>query len=272
MRLKISHVTTYEYDKPVAYALQQIRLTPKSHPSQTVLHWRTEVTGGQRQLTFEDAHRNTVDLISFEPGTQHISVRCEGEVELRDTHGVHGPHGGYMPLWMFLRTTKLTKCGTKCAAIIKDLKDNADENNANGDLAKLHALMEAVHIALPYAKGTTVSGSTAEEALENGSGVCQDHSHVFISCAREMGLPARYVSGYLMIEGSPQQDATHAWAEAHVDGLGWVGFDAANDQSPDMRYVRVATGLDYADAAPISGMGEALGDERLSVSVEVQQQ
>jgi transglutaminase-like putative cysteine protease len=88
-----------------------------------------------------------------------------------------------------------------------------------------------------------------------------------------MGYPARYVSGYLMMNDRVHQDASHAWAEAHVDGVGWVGFDVSNGISPDARYVRVATGLDYREAAPISGLRfGAMVEKRLSIDIQVQQQ
>ncbi|CAN0590340.1 unnamed protein product, partial [Ectocarpus sp. 12 AP-2014] len=103
--------------------------------------------------------------------------------------------------------------------------------------------------------------------------VGQDHAHIFVTAARHMGYPARYVSGYLMMDEQVEQNASHAWAEAYVDGLGWVGFDVSNGQCPDARYVRVATGLDYSQAAPISGMrfGDGLESMRVSLMVEQQQ-
>jgi transglutaminase-like putative cysteine protease len=103
-------------------------------------------------------------------------------------------------------------------------------------------------------------------------GVCQDHSHIFVAAARAMGYPARYVSGYLMMNDRVHQDASHAWAEAHVEGVGWVGFDVSNGISPDARYVRVATGLDYREAAPVSGLRFGRGGEALSIDIQVQQQ
>ena len=126
--------------------------------------------------------------------------------------------------------------------------------------------------AVPYRIGATGPDTSAEAAIDLGAGVCQDHAHIFIAAARAMGYPARYVSGYLMMPDRVQQDATHAWAEAHVPGLGWVGFDVSNAISPDQRYVRVATGLDYRDAAPVAGLHYGATGEALAVDIEVQQQ
>ncbi len=270
MRLKISHVTTYDYDAPVPYALQQLRLTPKSHGFQRILDWSTLVTGGQKELSFEDHHRNTVDLVSFDPGTTSVTIRCEGEVKLTETHGVVGAHGGFAPLWLFQRVTPLTRAGTGCRRLIAQAQEAAPESE--GVLARIHALMAVVAEVVAYKPGESSVTSTAEEALAAGFGVCQDHAHVMIACARAMGLPARYVSGYLMMEDRIHQEATHAWAEVHLPDLGWVGFDAANGICPDLRYVRVATGLDYAEAAPVSGMRFGAGGERLTVELAVQQQ
>jgi transglutaminase-like putative cysteine protease len=122
-----------------------------------------------------------------------------------------------------------------------------------------------------YITDKTHSGTTAEQAVAIGHGVCQDHSHIFIACARQAGFPARYVSGYLRIDGQVDQTASHAWAEVHVPNLGWVAFDASNKISPDDRYVRLAIGRDAPDAAPISGLRMGPGSERLMVSLQVQQ-
>ena len=105
-----------------------------------------------------------------------------------------------------------------------------------------------------------------------GSGVCQDHAHIFIGIARALDIPARYVSGYLMMDDRIDQEATHAWAEAHVEHLGWVGFDISNGISPDQRYVRLATGRDYRDAAPITGISIGATTRELSVQVAVERQ
>ncbi|MBM7066647.1 transglutaminase family protein [Actibacterium sp. 188UL27-1] len=266
MRLSIHHQTTYSYNTPVSYGLQQLRLVPKSRIGQSVLTWQTQIVGGRKELEFDDHHMNRVMLVSFAPGSEQIVITCEGDVETADTHGVIGKHAGFAPLWIFERTTPLTRPGAKIRSLIKGL------SGEDADAARLHTLSARVLEALPYKVGGTDTATAAEEAMGLGSGVCQDHAHIFIAAARLLGHPARYVSGYLMMDDRVQQDASHAWAEVHVDPLGWVGFDVSNGISPDERYVRVATGLDYAEAAPIHGIRFGTStEESLNVDIQVQQ-
>ncbi|MEO0643449.1 MAG: transglutaminase family protein, partial [Pseudomonadota bacterium] len=142
----------------------------------------------------------------------------------------------------------------------------------DGAVDYLHALSARIAEEVEYETNTSVVGTTAEEALTAGKGVCQDQTHVFIGAARAAHIPARYVSGYLMMDDRIEQEAAHAWAEAHIDGLGWVGFDIANGICPDPRYVRVATGRDYRDAAPVTGISFGQANEILTVNVEVEEQ
>ncbi|WP_460272217.1 transglutaminase family protein [Celeribacter sp. ULVN23_4] len=265
MRLIIRHTTRYSFENPVTYGLQQLRKTPKTGHGQDVIHWTTSVQGGVKELSYHDHMNNLVELISFDRETRELTVACEGEVEIAETHGVVGPHTGPSPLWLFNSVTPLTKAGASVRALVKQVEGESD-------LDRLHALSRLVGEAVKYEIGASHSGWSAEEALTESKGVCQDHAHVFISCAREMGYPARYVSGYLMMDDRTLQDATHAWAEAHVPGLGWIGFDVSNEICPDQRYVRVATGLDYKEAAPVTGTRYGGAGETLSVEIEVSQQ
>ncbi|RWX78748.1 transglutaminase family protein [Neorhizobium lilium] len=262
MRLKISHTTVYEYDEPVPYSLQRLRLTPVDGPNQKVLSWMVSVDGAKVEAGYADHFGNRVELVSAE-GTQNtIRIVAAGEVETEDKSGVVGPHQGFCPLWLFLRETPLTAPGPLVEALVKTLE-------GENDLARMHALMEAVNADVAYIPGTTTTETPAEDVLAAKTGVCQDHAHVFISAARLMEIPARYVSGYLLMDGQPEQTATHAWAEAHVPGLGWVGFDAANNVCPDERYVRIASGLSYTDCAPVSGLRLGPANEDLTVSLSV---
>ena len=265
MRLHVSHLTKYEYDKPVHYALQQVRLTPKSQASQNVLAWDITVEGGRKELEFTDQHQNLVTLISLHEDQSEISILCTGEVETTAQSGITGHQYSDTPLWFFKRSTALTKPGEQIQALVASLVDDAGD-----DLTRLHALSGLVTKAISYKKGQTSAQTTAEDALRAGHGVCQDHTHVFLSAARFLGFPARYVSGYLLMDKQAEQDASHAWAEVWVESQGWTGFDVSNGVSPDERYVRVATGLDYRDAAPVSGIRIGDATESMTVTVQVQ--
>lgn len=263
MRLKISHMTEYSYAEPVEFALQRLRLTPQDCPGQHVISWQTSVNGAGREAVYTDHFGNRVELVSIGDGAQSISIMAMGEVETQERNGVFGPHIGYVPLWLYLRETPRTKPGK----LVKELARGVE---GDGDLVRMHALMGTIAQTLEYRKGATDSETTAEQSMELRAGVCQDFANIFISVARHLGLPARYVSGY-MLDESGMDAASHAWAEAHIQGLGWVGFDPANDICPDERYVRLASGLDYADTAPVSGMRTGSAPEMITVAVSVEQ-
>ncbi len=267
MRLSIRHTTHYAFSDPVVHALQRLRLTPKETQGQQIIDWQMTYDNAHQELEYDDQNFNTITLIAVEPGAREVTVTCSGTVETQDQAGVIGRHSGHMPLWSFLGQTKLTKPGVKLRALVRDIP--GPEEGAKLDY--LHALSARILEEVGYATGTTGAGTTAEEAVANGSGVCQDHAHIFIGAARAADIPARYVSGYLMMNDRIEQEATHAWAEAHIDGLGWVGFDISNGISPDPRYVRVATGRDYTDAAPVTGISFGANEQRLTVGVEVEQ-
>jgi transglutaminase-like putative cysteine protease len=126
--------------------------------------------------------------------------------------------------------------------------------------------------AIAYRPGVTHAHTTAAEALALGEGVCQDHAHALLALARLRGLPARYVSGYLFADAAGQaHEAAHAWAEVFVAGLGWVGFDPANRCCPDDRYIRLGSGFDAQDAAPIRGIARGGGQEAMDVTVAILQ-
>ena len=265
-RLLISHNTHYRFDRPVTYALQRLKLRPKDNGGQTVVDWSIDIDGGQIQSSCEDAHLNHVTLVSVDSGRTEVSIKCSGTIETQNSDGIIGKHRGHIPLWCFLKPTRLTTAGKAVVKMLGNFKiDQANQ------LGGLHTLSDIVRDHLPYQDGHTTSSTTAEQALGIGQGVCQDHAHIFIAAARHLGIPARYVSGYLLMEGITDQSASHAWAEAHVEPLGWIGFDISNGYSPDQRYIRVATGFDYRDAAPITGLSFGALDESMVVSLRVEQ-
>ncbi len=267
MRLAIRHTTSYAFSQPVTHGLQRLRLKPKSTHGQQVLDWQMHLEGVRHEAEYDDHHHNRTVLVSVLPGTLAVIISCTGLIETSDNAGMLGHHTGHMPLWAFLDQTRLTRPGARMRALVAGL-----EVNGVAPLDKLHALSRAVLAAVSYEIGHTLVDTPAEEAMAAGRGVCQDHAHIFIGCARALGIPARYVSGYLMMNDRIDQEAGHGWAEAHVERLGWVGFDVSNGISPDSRYVRVATGCDYREAAPVTGISWGPGDSALAVSLAVEQQ
>ena len=267
MRLSIRHTTHYAFSEPVVHALQRLRLTPKATQGQRILDWKMTFDHATPELQYDDQHFNTVTLVGVHPDTREVTVTCAGTVETDDNAGVIGRHSGHLPLWSFLRQTPLTAPGAKLRALLREVPNGDDD----APLDFLHALSALIRERIPYETGRTHSATTAEEAVGHGVGVCQDHAHIFIGAARKAGIPARYVSGYLMMDDRIDQEATHAWAEAHVEGLGWVGFDVSNGICPDPRYVRVATGNDYRDAAPVTGISFGATEQVLTVGVAVEQ-
>jgi transglutaminase-like putative cysteine protease len=244
-----------------------LRLTPKETQGQAIVDWSMELTGAREELAYDDQNHNHVTLVSVDEGTQDVVITCRGSVRTEDKAGVIGRHSGHLPLWAFLGQTELTKPGAR----IKQLAASVGRDGEDA-LPMLHELSTTIRERVGYETGQTHVDTTAEEAMAAGMGVCQDHAQIFIAAARALEVPARYVSGYLMMDDRVEQEATHAWAEAWVEGLGWVGFDVSNGISPDPRYVRVATGRDYRDAAPITGISYGSVAERLTVDLAVEQQ
>ncbi|MDY6923811.1 MAG: transglutaminase family protein [Pseudomonadota bacterium] len=262
MRIQIDHATTYAYDRAARFIIQTLRMTPRSSEGQQVRRWQVETDVDARLRRSEDSFGNVVHTLYTEQPTASLTVRVSGEVITSDTAGVVPRDQETLSPLVFLRDTPLTRRDRLISVF-------ASEFSAHPPLERLHRLTAAIHGSVAFEVGVTTPTHTAAEVLALGRGVCQDHAHVFIACARQMGVPARYVSGHLLRRDTENQEAAHAWAEGWVEGLGWVGFDPANGVCPTDRYVRVATGLDYLGAAPVRGASYGGGGERLAVRLTV---
>ncbi|WP_134680261.1 transglutaminase family protein [Paracoccus ravus] len=265
MKLKILHETSYSYDTPVEALVQSLRLTPSAFEGQRVGEWVISVSGGQRGAAFRDGAGDWIEAWTVRGPVDVVTVSIAGVIETRDTAGVLRGHRESVNPLVYLRDTPAT-------ASDEALQTLADSVEGEDALDLAHRLAAAVNEAIEFVEGATEASTSAAEALELGQGVCQDHAHALIACARARGLPARYVSGYLhSTEDGKPHDAAHAWAEIHVGSLGWVGFDAANACCPDERYVRLGSGLDAQDAAPVRGMAFGISVESLDVRVHVEE-
>lgn len=266
MLLSVDHLTRYTYDSPVRAVVQSHRLTPARFDGQRVLSWTVSVSGGETGGAFRDGAGDLVQGWTVKGPVSAIEVRVQGQVETHDLAGVLRGHRELVPPMAYLRATPATKADASLMAL-------AETAAQDDPLSQAHALAFAVAGAIAYRPGTTHSHTTAAEALAQGEGVCQDHAQALIACARHLGVPARYVAGYLCSaqDGQPHE-ASHAWAELHVPGYGWIGFDPANRCCPDDRYIRLGSGLDAAEAAPIKGIARGRGAESMDVTVAIQSQ
>ncbi|MGB8812849.1 MAG: transglutaminase family protein [Paracoccaceae bacterium] len=265
MWLTVDHVTRYRYDQPVRGVVQSHRLTPSVFEGQAVGNWVITVTDGLPGGAFRDGAGDWVQGWTVPGPVSEIAVTVRGSIETRDLAGVLRGHREMVPPECYLRISGATRADVA----LMDLAGVA--NGAADALEAAHRLSAAVADAIAYRPGTTHAHTTAAEALAGGEGVCQDHAHALLAMARHLGLPARYVSGYLHASSDGLlHEAAHAWGEVFVKGLGWVGFDPANRCCPDDRYIRLGSGLDAPDAAPIRGIARGPGVESLDVTVAVQ--
>ncbi|MDJ0820461.1 MAG: transglutaminase family protein [Paracoccaceae bacterium] len=267
MKLSIRHTSRYVFDAPVRGVVQNQRLFPALCGSQRVLQWSVNTPGATKGACFRDSAGDWVETVSIRGPVKTVEVQVTGEVETTDTAGVLRDHAEQVVPSVYLRSTRQTAAD----AALQALTHEALEPAGTQPLARAHALAGAVAEAIAYKPGETEAHTTAAEALSGGIGVCQDHAHALIACAHVADIPARYVTGYLQADADGQvHEASHAWAELFVEDLGWVGFDPANQCCPDERYVRLGSGYDAQDAAPIRGLVQGgTPAEHLEVEVTV---
>jgi transglutaminase-like putative cysteine protease len=267
MRLRIAHTTRYRYEPAATGVIQILRMTPGSHDGQYVAEWQIDVSTDSRLDVHEDAFGNVTHVLTHGP-IEELTISVEGLIETQDTGGVLRGSDERFPVSMFLRPTELTEVNPAMAQFARELRAEAGDDV----LGFLHALMVQIYEHMTFDEDPTNSGTSASEAFTLKRGVCQDYAHIFIACARSGGVPARFVSGhFLRSDGVTSQQAGHAWAEAYVPDLGWVGFDAANGICTTDAHARIAVGLDYLGAAPVRGTRYGGGTETLTVEVKVDQ-
>ena len=259
MRLSISHETTYHYDDQVRASIQYLRLTPHDSERQHVLSWQLELPRPVRAQL--DPFGNILHVLTLDEPHDAIIIGARGLVEIDEQREAEHEQQSALP---FLRFTRLTEADEALRAFAEQ------QCKQRRDRSALIDLMHGLNQYMTYTPGSTAVETRAADAFAGRAGVCQDHAHTIIAMARVAGLPARYVSGYLHAsEDGNLHEAAHAWGEIYIDArLGWVGFDPANNCCPDDRYIRLGSGYDAQDAAPVKGLAlGAIGRETMDVTV-----
>lgn len=256
MRLTISHETAYHYEDQVRTSIQYLRLTPSDSDRQHVLSWQLDLPRPVRAQ--RDPFGNILHVLSLEEPHLDLYISARGLVEIDQT--CETEHDAQSPL-PFLRFTRLTEPDEALRAFASQLCRKRRNRSA------LIELMGALNQHMAYRPGSTAVDTSAAQAFAAGAGVCQDHTHAFLACVRSLGVPARYVSGYLF-DSQNQEMASHAWAEAWLDGA-WYSFDVTNQLARPERHLKLAVGLDYLDACPVRGMRRGGGFEQMHAKVLV---
>lgn len=268
MRISIVHNTSYCYATPARSAIQLLRMRPRNHEGQYIVAWQINVSGDCKLDQHEDAFGNITHSFTADGPLEELIVRVEGQAEIENTHGVVRGAIERFPPNLFLRETPLTQVDDAIAATARGIKADAGPDT----LAMLHGIVSRLQNEMTFDPAPTSVITTAYQAFALKRGVCQDFTHIFIAAARQLGIPARYISGYFCrADGVTEQDAGHAWAEALVPDLGWVAFDPTNGICATDQHLRVAVGLDYLSAAPVRGAQSGGGGEALSVRILVDQ-
>ncbi|RHW19167.1 transglutaminase family protein [Sphingomonas gilva] len=263
MRLSIDHLTRYRFSQPQARIVQLLRLTPSDTDDQTIVSWRIDVDCDARLREGRDGFGNRTTMLYIDGPITGIEIAVAGEVLTGEVDGVVKGTLEPLPPALFARSTDLTRADAAIAAFAA-----AARGAPRAQLESLNTAF-AKRFALSHARPD--HGLTAAEAFARETATPRDMAQMFVAAARSLGLPARYVSGHcLTCEREAERPTTHGWAEAHVEGEGWIGFDPSFARPIDQTYVRVACGLDAAQAAPVAGSRLGAGREWLDVDVQVE--
>jgi transglutaminase-like putative cysteine protease len=285
-RYHLVHITEFSYDSPVSESYNEVRLRPLEDERQSCISFRLVTSPASRGLSYRDSRGNWVHHFNVLAAHRHLRVDAESVVLAHDAPAAP-------PCTMTL--AELERLDPEWTDEYIDFLSPGDyvpflpelsqfsfeaELRGQGTVAGfVHAASDVIHERFSYVKGATHVNSSIRDSLALGAGVCQDFAHILLAIARMRGLPARYVSGYLVPERTAAPDArveeviggqaSHAWVEVYLPTCGWASFDPTLGKPVGLRHVRIAYGRDYGDVAPVRGVYRGHSGQRLSVDVRV---
>jgi transglutaminase-like putative cysteine protease len=283
-RYAIRHITRFNYDVPVSESLMEVRMQPRTEGTQRCLRFELAVAPRARVLAYRDHLGNSVHHFDTPARHTQLTITARAYVELDPLPVLPAALDGRAwrevdawskrgDLWDFLQPSRFAAWTPALREYVAPLVGENGARSAD-PLTMIRGVMSAVHRDFEYVPRSTRVDSPIDEALSARRGVCQDFAHIMIAASRLLGLPCRYVSGYI----APKPDdeisrleasATHAWVEVRLPTLGWVGLDPTHDDEAGLRHVRVAVGRDYADVPPTRGVFKGGAGSTLTVSVDV---
>src|SRR5262245_48543547 len=280
MRYSIRHITRFTYESPITESVMETRMQPRTDTLQRCLQFNLLTTPSARVMTYRDHDNNLVHHFNIPGRHSRLTVTAEALVECMTMRPL--PHRLGPAAWTRLDAMAASGQWFEYLApstFVKDtpaliaLREEIGLERGNDPLVVLRRLMGETYARFEYSPKSTRVDSPIDEALETRKGVCQDFAHIFLSLVRPLGIPARYVSGYLFQTANSHDrstdGATHAWVEVLLPDLGWVGLDPTNNLIADDRHIRVAVGRDYADVPPTRGVFKGVSAVRSELNVSV---
>jgi transglutaminase-like putative cysteine protease len=277
---KIRHHTRYRYTAPVGESVMEVRMQPRSDDQQHCFSFELKVTPQARVISYQDYLQNQIHFFDIPRRHGQLVLRAEALVGLTipdelpenlraDAWAVLDELSKTPDYWDLLTESHFVRF----TPLLAVLADELVLDRRTDPLTLLHHINTGIYYAFRYVPESTSVDSPIDVALESRRGVCQDYAHVMLALVRRMGIPCRYVSGYLFTrrENNDQSadDASHAWVEAYLPDLGWLGFDPTNNLIAGERHIRVAVGRDYADVPPTRGLFKGDADSKMEVGVQV---
>lgn len=281
MRYTVRHVTRFAYESPITESVMEVRMQPRSDGFQRCLHFGLTTSPASRVLMYPDHDGNVVHHFDIPGRTAWLTLTADALVECDAPPALPhrlGPRawaeldaiaaGGDQ--WEALAPSTFARPTARLDQLAQELR----LQRGNDPLMTIRGLMGDIYTRFAYSQRSTRVDSPIDDALQARAGVCQDFAHIFIALVRRLGIPARYVSGYLFHSGQGGNDrsadgATHAWVEVLMPGLGWIGVDPTNNLMAEDRHIRVAIGRDYADVPPTRGVFKGTSEARSELSVAV---
>ncbi|MFZ9872553.1 MAG: transglutaminase family protein [Steroidobacteraceae bacterium] len=261
MLLHIEHETVYRYDRPVNHSVQSLRLTPRTEAGQRVLSWNLQTPGQKSQQI--DAHGNVMHLLTIDEPHVEIRIHVTGTVDTESVADAAPSNRGRLSPLVYLPETMLTRADDDLRLFARRFGASTLGHDEVLELAA------AIRNEIEYVPGSTDVSDPAASVFALRRGVCQDHAHIMLACSRSLGIPARYVSGYLLTERD-DHIASHAWVDVWVEKTQrWFAVDVTNGVPGGPHHCRLAVGRDYLDACPVRGVRRGGGVETMAATVAV---
>jgi transglutaminase-like putative cysteine protease len=284
MVYSIRHFNRYRYTKPVSQSTLEVRMHPRSEYTQRCFTFELNVSPKARLFSYMDHVGNTIYHFDMPLPHTELVIVADALVDVEQPYDLPDKLGenSWKELddlvasddyWDMLMPSHFARPCSELEELA--VKFGVNARNGRDPLTLIRHLNQNLYDEFEYAKEITSVDSPIEDALKSSRGVCQDFAHIMITMLRNLRIPARYVSGYLYRDAEHKdrsaEGATHAWVEALLPGLGWVGFDPANNLIAETRHIRTAIGRDYADVPPTKGtlIGSSSAASELKVRVKV---